>query len=148
MVKNGTGGKKAKSKSNKKEKKKLQEQEEMEQNLIAPHMEKDNKGTIVCKITKVFGYGRYLLEMIDNEKSYIGISRHVKMASKLKLNNIVLASYRECNTIQREIDILFVYSEKQVQNLLEYGYIKRIDYDNYELDVFDDIMTEEEFNAI
>jgi hypothetical protein len=143
MVKNTKGGKKAKSKS----KKKMQEQEEMSLNLITPQ-----EGTIICKITKVHGYGRYLLETLKGENTFIGISRHVRMASKLRLNSIVLASFRECNTIQKEIDILLAYTEGQVQQLVEYGYINsrklELDENEFEYDLFDDEMTEEEFNAL
>jgi len=123
MVKNFKGGKGAKSKSNKKEKAKEEERNSFEQNLILPKLEGEEKGTILCQIKKVFGHGRYNLETLNGAISYVGVSRQVRMASKLKIDTIVLAGYRECNTIQRELDIITIYSDNQVKRLAEQGYI-------------------------
>lgn len=154
MVKNTTGGKGAKSKSNKKEKQREQEREAMEQNLILPKLEGDNKGTFLCKIIKVLGNGRYNLEALNRGIPYIGISRQIRMASKLKLDCIVLVAYRECNTVQKEIDILTVYSDGQVKRLAEQGYIDSEKLQNNEQernfdgDIDSDEISEDDFDAI
>lgn len=122
MPKNIRGGKGAKALSNKKEQQKREVREARERCLIVPEVD---GGTIICEITEVYGGGRYKLVCVTNNQTYGGVLRNSErsLRSRAVKQAYVLAQFRECDTLQKNLDIITVYSDDQTSRLREGGYI-------------------------
>jgi len=111
MPRNLRGGKGAKALSNKKEKSKEQES--------SRPLEYPNEDQIFCFIEKIYGGGRYDLKDLKNQKKYVGLLPRQLKYSRPQIGSVVIAQYRMCNTTQRNIDIVHIYTSDEVEQLKE-----------------------------
>lgn len=131
MVKNTKGGKGHKAQSNKKIKQREEQANANERNLIEPNKVED--GTILCKIVKCVGGSYFSVESLDDGICYQGyLSRsNSRLYKRLKPGVIILVQYRLCNSNydkeKSTVDIVTVYSDGQLNNLQNKGYISNLE---------------------
>ena len=129
MPKNTKGGNKAKSQKNSSGPKR---------NRDIPYPEEDDDSHVAI-ITKVQGDGRYLCQIVDSTGTHpqvypINLSRGVKYKySKgiiISIGTYVLISIRDFQ--KDKGDIIFVYNDSEIVNLVDNNYIQIINKETHE----------------